>query len=372
MHALTGADIFDGDTLHRGRTLLIDGGRAVAIADRPPADVAIVTLTGIVAPGFVDTQVNGGGGVMLNQAPTPATLRRIAAAHRTLGTAWLLPTLITDRPDITTAALLAATSVAGTDGIAGLHLEGPHLSLARKGAHDPALIRPMTAADLAQLIDFALQLPTLMVTVAPESVTPSQIAAMAAAGIVVSLGHTDADHRTVLTAVEAGARCATHLYNAMSQMTARAPGLVGAVLSDPRLRAGIIADGIHVHPAALRAALSARPGGLFLVTDSMAVAGTDAIGFQLNNRPVQRRDGRLTLEDGTLAGADLDMLGALRTVTGLGVPLDAALRMATTGPAAILRDSLGAGRLIGQPVGDLQLLNADLSATRWLDRALVL
>lgn len=349
--------VFDGTALHDDAALLVKDGRAAAITARDaiPQGVARTDLgPGIIAPGFVDLQVNGGGGLMFNDAPTVDTLRRMAGALRRLGTTAFLPTLITDTPATTRAAIdAAALAVAeGVPGVAGLHLEGPHLSLARKGAHDPALIRPMRPSDLDMLCDAAARLPNLMLTVAPESVTADQIAALARAGAVVSLGHSDADFATCMAAAGAGASCVTHLFNAMSQLSSREPGLVGAALASGGLGAGLIADGIHVHPAAIAAALRAKtgPGAVFLVTDAMATAGSDIDHFTLNGRRIVRRDGRLTLADGTLAGADLDFPRALRVMTQeVGVALDAALAMATAGPARVLRRPGGCGRM--QPGG---------------------
>jgi len=346
-----GAEVFDGEGLAPGGLLVEDGHVAAVLRPEEPArGAAVVDLGGgLVAPGFVDIQVNGGGGVMFNDAPEVATLRRMADAHARLGTLTILPTLITDTPEVTRAAIAAvAQAVAeGLPGIAGLHLEGPHLSLARKGAHDPDLIRPMGGDDLRFLLDAARSVPRLLLTIAPESVDKEQISALSDAGVIVSLGHTDAGFATCRAAFDAGARVATHLFNAMSPLGNREPGLVGAVLASGAVSAGIIADGIHVHPASLRVALAAKagPGSLFLVTDAMAPAGTDMRSFRLNGREILRENGRLTLADGTLAGADLDMTRALRVITrDAGLALDRALAMATSVPARVagLGDRSGA------------------------------
>lgn len=347
--ALTGAAVFDGETLHEGAVLLVAGGRFAGFAGAVPPGAREVALAGgILAPGFVDLQVNGGGGVLFNDAPTLATLERMAAAHGRLGATEILPTLITDTPETTRAAIDAARAAlaAGVPGIAGLHLEGPHLSLARKGAHDPALIRPMGKDDLDLLCRAARELPVLLLTVAPENVTPDQVAALAGAGALVSLGHTDAGYAEALAAFAAGARLGTHLFNAMSQLQGREPGLVGAILETGAVSAGLIADGIHVHPASIGAALRAKrgPGRLFLVTDAMATAGSDIDHFTLNGRRIERRDGRLTLADGTLAGADLDLARAVRVmVEEVGVPVAEALAMAGSVPAALA--GIDAGRI---------------------------
>ena len=362
-----GGRIFDGSRLHDTHSLRFEDG-VVTVFDRDdrvaPAGEEIDLAGDILAPAFVDLQVNGGGGVMFNDAPTPETLAIMAAAHAGLGTGTILPTLITDTPAHTRAAIAAveAAVAEGMPGIGGLHLEGPHLSLARKGAHDPALIRPMTDEDLAQLTAGAGRLPVLKVTIAPENVTPDQVRALAAAGVLVSLGHTDTDYDTCLAYHAAGASCVTHLFNAMRGLANREPGVVGAALDCGGLSTGLIADGIHVHPAVLRAAFAAKrgPGEIYLVTDAMAPAGTDLARFTLNGREITRVDGRLTLADGTLAGADLDFTRALRVLTEeVGLPLARALAAATSVPARVA--GIATGRLEPGAIGPLVRMSADLS-----------
>lgn len=359
--AYQGAAIFDGTALHDGKVLLAEDGICQGIVDVAPAGAKVVDLAGgVITPGFVDLQVNGGGGVMFNEETTAEGIAAIAAAHASTGTAALLPTLITDTPARSRAAIAAvAEAIArGVAGVIGLHLEGPHLSLARKGAHDPALIRAMTDEDEALLIEAAAHLPNLLLTVAPESVTPAQITRLSRAGVIVSLGHSDCSYDTARESFAAGASCATHLFNAMSALTSREPGLVGAAL-ECGVSVGLIADGIHVHPATIRAALAAKRGAgrIFLVTDAMSTVGSDIAEFTLNGRRILRRDGRLTLADGTLAGADLDMPRAIRVMTEeVGLDLSEALAMATSAPAAVLRDAKGFGHLrAGQPLNAVHL-----------------
>jgi N-acetylglucosamine-6-phosphate deacetylase len=345
--AIKGATIFDGEEWREDSALLVRDGTVDSIVSAAalPAGMAVVEAGGgMLAPGFVDVQVNGGGGVMFNDEPSLDTLVAICRAHAPFGTTALLPTLITDTPEITSAAIAAGVEAARLKipGFLGLHLEGPHLSLSRKGAHDPALIRPMSDADKAALIAARKQLPVLLTTVAPETVPAWRIAALAAAGVVVSLGHSDAGYRMASTAAEAGASMVTHLFNAMSQVGNREPGLVGAALDTGALSCGLIADGIHVDPATIGIALRAKkgPGKIFLVTDAMATIGTDMTSFSLNGRTIRRENGRLTLEDGTLAGADLDMISAVRFMhRTIGLEPGEALRMASLYPA----ESIGQG-----------------------------
>lgn len=349
--AYRGGPVFDGEILHRGKALIVEAGRVAALVPEAEAPPNAVDLSGdILAPGFVDLQVNGGGGVMFDGGADAGTLATIARAHRALGTAAILPTLITDTPEATRAAIdAAAQAVArGVAGIAGLHLEGPHLAPARKGAHDPALIRPMTDEDCDLLCGAADRLPTLMVTLAPEASTAEQVGRLRRAGVLISLGHSDASFEAALAHQAAGARLVTHLFNAMSQLGNREPGLVGAALTSGDLSAGLIADGIHVHPATMRAAWAAKtgPGRIFLVTDAMASAGSDITEFRLGGRRILRRGGRLALEDGTLAGADLDMGRAVRVlVDQVGIALADALAAATSVPARLAGLADGAGTL---------------------------
>lgn len=360
--------VFDGTRLHQDAAIRFGALGVEALLPRAEAGPDAMDLgDAILSPGFTDLQVNGGGGVMLNDGPSADLIGKIAAAHWGLGVRRLLPTLITDAREVASAAIAAVEEAiaAGAPGVAGLHLEGPHLSIARKGAHDAAHIRPMTEPDLAALLDAKARLPVLMVTIAPESVSPEQVRAMAAAGIIVSLGHTDADFETCLAYAKAGARAATHLFNAMSQMGSRAPGLVGAAIASGALSAGLIADGVHVHPDMMRIAWRGKrgPGEMFLVSDAMAVAGTDARSFDLGGREVLRAEGRLVLADGTLAGADLDLVTALRVlVEQAEVDLADALRAATSAPEALI---FGAPRpFAGRPSAEFIQIDKGLTAAR--------
>ena len=337
---LSGAQIFDGEALLQNHVLVIDGEVIAGILpeSRAPAGPRSHVAGGTIAPAFLDLQVKGGGGVMVDAATTFETLRVICDAHLRLGSAGILPTLITDTPDATAQVIAAGRKAAEArlPGFLGLHLEGPHLDPRRKGAHDPALIRPMTAEDLARLCDAARHLPALMLTLAPEAASPEQIARLHQAGIIVSLGHSDCSYEVACAAIAAGARCFTHLFNAMSQLGNRDPGMVGAAL-DADVGMGLIADGIHVHPSVMRIAVAARRGGLFLISDCMAFAASDLTEITLNNRQILRHDGRLTLTDGTLAGADLTLPDAVKVmIERVGVPAAEVLGMVTATPARLI------------------------------------
>ncbi len=364
-----GARIHDGVDMHEDHALVVqaDGARSIIARQNLPSDAPVDILPGgIIAPGFVDVQINGGGGVMFNDDQSVEALRTIAEAHASIGSALVLPTLITDTPQRTKAAIDAVEEAIAqrVAGIAGIHLEGPHLSVARKGAHDPSLIRPMNDDDLALVLSAAERLPNVMMTVAPENTTHAQIRTLSDAGVLVSLGHTDACFDTCMAAFDAGARCVTHLFNAMSQLGNREPGLVGATLARDEIYAGVIADGVHVHPATLRIALAAagRNDRFMLVTDAMATAGSQINGFALNGRQVVRKDQRLTLENGTLAGADLEMTQAVSTmVNSVGDEITQAIRRATGTPLSLLLGSAGERPLL-DPSHFVNHLRDDLSA----------
>ena len=278
---------------------------------------------------------------MFNDDQTLQTLEVISQAHCRLGTYTFLPTLITDTQARSQAAIdaVAMAIEKGVPGIAGIHLEGPHLSIARKGVHEPSLIRSMSDTDLNMIADATQRLPNVMLTVAPESVTIPQTQTLAQAGVIVSLGHTNADYDTCMAYMAAGARNTTHLFNAMSQLGSRNPGLVGATLDSGDVSASLIADAVHVHPASMRAALQAKKGSskIYLVSEAMAAAGSDLSQFILNGRTVFRRTGTLRLLDGTLAGADIDMPRSIETlVRQVGVDAAQAIAMATSIPANML------------------------------------
>ncbi|MHC1548400.1 N-acetylglucosamine-6-phosphate deacetylase [Phyllobacterium sp. K27] len=368
VYAITGAAIFDGENWHQNSALVVEHGVIKGIEDASAlaAYVRRVEMNGgKLVPGFIDIQVNGGGGVLLNDGPSIDTIRTICDAHFSFGTTALLPTLITDTPEITAAAIAASKAAAQEKvaGFIGLHLEGPHLSVSHKGTHDPQLIRPMDDADLITIIEAVQEIPVLLTTVAPETVPPEKIKAMVNAGVIVSLGHSGASYETALAARDAGASMVTHLFNAMSQLGHRSPGVVGATLQSGELSAGLIADGFHVDKTSMSIALRAKqgPGKIFLVTDAMSTIGTDITSFTLNGRTITRAGGRLTLDDGTLAGADLDMISAVRFVhQQLGLTLDEALRMASLYPAQSIRIDHIHGRLLSGYVANIVHLNENL------------
>jgi N-acetylglucosamine-6-phosphate deacetylase len=359
----------DGEVMRHPASLLIADGVVVDVApagEAPPGWTVVEPPPGtVMAPGFVDLQVNGGGDRLFNDAPTADTLAVMAGAHRRAGTAAIFATLITDRPERRQAALDLFRD-GPPPGVAGLHLEGPFINPRRAGIHPRAFASSPTADDVAAITAVAAHVP-VMVTLAPEIVSPAAIATLVAAGVTVALGHSDADAATVLRAVDAGARVVTHLYNAMSQLQARAPGLVGATLADPRLAAGLILDGMHVNPISARAALAVLgPDRLFLVSDAMPTVGGDARRFDLLGTPVTLADGRLTGPDGTLAGAHLALGDALvNAMAMLELPLVTALRLVTATPARVVGIHPRRGAIAVGAIADFVALEPDGRVRDW-------
>ena len=349
MKVFYGARLFDGESVRDDCALVVEGRLIQALTPFETARAAAsrsISAAGFLSPGFIDWQINGGGGVLFNAEPTIDGIAKIAAAHRRAGVTAFLPTVVTDAPRVLDAALPAARQARErVPGALGIHVEGPFIDLRRKGVHPPEFIRPMEGKDADALI--AARAGVMVVTLAPVSVPLERIARLAKAGIIVSLGHSDASAEEAQAVFDAGASAVTHLYNAMSQLSSRAPGVVGATLSDPRIICGLIADGEHAHAAAYRAALAAKgPRGIALVSDAMPPAAGGPDVFELQGRRMTRVGNKLIAEDGTLAGAAITIRDAVDYVVNvLTVPLSDALMMATLTPARLLRVDDRIGRL---------------------------
>lgn len=313
-------------------------------------------------PGFIDCQVNGGGDVLFNDAPTVDSIRRISAAHRRFGTTGFLPTLISDDVDVMRAAIAAVDAAIkeGVPGVLGIHLEGPYLAPERRGVHDAAKFRVPDAREIALVS--SLRNGKTVLTIAPECVPPASIRELVARGVIVCAGHTAATYAEARAALDAGIRGFTHLFNAMSPLTSREPGAVGAALEDAASWCGIVVDRYHVHPASLRIALAAKPRGkMFLVTDAMPPVGGDSDTYALGGITITCRGGRCETADGVLAGSVLDMATAVRnSVASLGLALDEAVRMASTYPADFLGLASTHGRVARGCRADFVVLDDDL------------
>lgn len=351
--------VFDGEKLLSGMAIGIVDGVIQSLIPLDQVSWSVERLPGVVTPGYVDLQVNGGGDVLLNNDPSPHGMAVMAAALRRFGTDAILPTVITDAPEVLARAVQAAIEAKGQPGILGLHIEGPHISLARRGTHAARFLRPMEASTQRHVERLRAAGVAVKITLAPEAVQPGQVRDLAATGAIVSIGHTDATADQVQALLDEGASCFTHLYNAMSPMQGRAPGVTGAAINSTAY-CGFICDGHHVLDSMLGLAIRARPVAdrMFLVSDCMSTVG-GADHFTLYGQEIHVDGGRLVNAEGSLAGAHVTMAeGAARLITTLGLPPEQTLRMAITVPARLIgADNLA--QIIGRRCDDLLVLGAD-------------
>jgi N-acetylglucosamine-6-phosphate deacetylase len=362
--AIQAQTLFDGDCLLANHSVIIENGHVIRVLPNAelPDDIDRQVLgAGILAPGFIDVQVNGGGGVMFNNLPHRTAVDRMTTAHRAYGTTGMMPTLISDTHRVRQAGIDAVreAQAQGNRSVLGIHIEGPFFDPTRRGTHLAAMIRPPTAEDitwLASLGDLAVVL-----TLAPELLAAGQIRELSEAGIIVCAGHTNASYQQVARAIAEGLRGFTHLFNAMSPLAAREPGTVGAALDSDDTWAGIIADGHHVHAASIRLAHRMKPAGkLILVTDAMATVGSEDACFELYGERIEEQGGRLINADGALAGSAIGMIDAVRIATTVaGIPLEESLRMAALYPAEFLQRGTEFGRISSGYRADLVHFDTD-------------
>ncbi|MDQ2075921.1 N-acetylglucosamine-6-phosphate deacetylase [Marinimicrobium sp. ABcell2] len=372
-HALINARIFTGDEWLTDHALVMEAGRILDLCPttKIPSDAAVFDAKGrCLLPGLIDIQVNGGGGVLFNDAPTVETLRIMGAAHRRFGTTGFLPTLISDDLEVMTRGIEAVTQAMaeGVPGVLGIHLEGPFLNPQRKGVHDADKFRRLDRKALELLS--SLKTGKTLVTLAPELTTPEMIRSLVSAGVLVSAGHTAADYQETRLALNAGLSCFTHLFNAMTPMSSREPGVVGAALEDCNSWCGLIVDGYHVHPSTLKVAIAAKAlGKMLLVTDAMPTVGAEHKEFVLKGETIRAVNGRCATADDTLAGSDLDMLSAVRNcVKDLDLPLDEAVRMASRYPAELLGMARELGTLAPGYRANVICIDDDLRLNQsWID-----
>lgn len=348
----------------RDACVVVEDGHIVAVlhGDAPTGADRVDLQGGWLAPGFIDVQVNGGGGVLFNNNTSVDAIEAIGRGHRRFGTTGFLPTLISDDAEVMRRAITATHDAIaqGVPGVLGIHLEGPYIAPARKGTHDAGKFRVPDADEIAMAT--SLDNGVTLVTLAPERVPASTIRAMVERGAIVCAGHTAASFDETRVGLDAGISGFTHLYNAMTPLQGREPGVVGAALDDDASWVGVIVDGVHVHPASLRVALKAKPRGkVLLVTDAMPMVGGDDPSFDLYGETITAIDGVVRNSAGSLAGSALDMASAVRnTVRLLDLPLDEACRMAAQYPAEFLGLGGELGRIAPGYRADLVLLDAEM------------
>lgn len=375
MTLIYGCPVFLENSFVENVALAIEGdciSAAIPMQDITPSKDDIILNGGFLAPGFIDLQVNGGGGTLLNDKPTVEGVKAIAHAHRQFGTTALLPTLISDTPSVIKQAINAVDTAIeeGVPGIAGIHIEGPFLNPEKKGVHDASKFISLNS----EMIDLlsSLKKGKTLVTLAPEKLKPGQISELVERGVIVAAGHTNATYETIQMALQEGLSGFTHLYNAMSQLHSRAPGVVGAALDSDHTWSGIIADTHHVHDAALRIAIKCKPTHkTVLVTDAMPSVGAPQHmrNFNLFGKKVTETDGKLTIDTGNLAGSALDMMTAVKnTATQIGIPLGNAITMATIAPATAIKIEDEMGSIEVGKKANLVHFSNDFNVTKtWID-----
>ena len=364
--ALINGRVVFRDEIRSDLCVVIENGRIAAVSETVPGDSERVDVGGeMLLPGFIDVQVNGGGGRLFNDDPSVETIAIMAAAHRRFGTTGLLPTLISDDFSVIGRAIAAVDNAieSGVPGVVGIHIEGPFLSNTRRGIHLASMLQPFDDRFLEVLC--SARNGRTLVTVAPECISPAQVRRLVDGGVIVAAGHSDADYETVRAAIDAGVTGFTHLFNAMSQLTNRAPGMVGAALEDSATYAGIIVDGHHLHPATFRAGLQAKgTDRLMLVTDAMPTVGADDHEFMLQGRAIRRDGDKLVSIDGILAGSTLTMAAAVANAIDQGrLDLPSAVRMASSTPAHFLGLAGETGAIEAGLSADLIAMRDDFTVT---------
>lgn len=344
--ALIGARIFTGDHFLDNHSVIIHKDRIENIipTTEVSADIFKIDLNGgVLAPGFIDLQVNGGGGKFFTNTPNLSAINNILDAHRSKGTTSLLPTLISEgvAPHQAGVTAVKTAIAAGFKGVLGIHIEGPFFSAEKRGAHAEKFIREITKADIDWLKTINTHDLKFLLTLAPETIPQGIIHQLSQSGILVFAGHTNATYEQTLTALGEGLHGFTHLYNAMRPTTARDPGVVGAALENNHSWCGIILDGHHVHPAVARAACRLKKDKLFLVSDAMATVGSKDKSFLLYDENIAEIAGaspKLVTQQGKLAGSAIGLIDAVRYATvDVGLELAKSLRMASLYPACCLQ-----------------------------------
>ena len=368
MYALINGEIYTGEGIVKNKAIIIDGNRVEALVDEIPKDIKVIDLQGkIVAPAFIDLQLNGCGGVLFNDEISLDTLRVMNETNIKTGTTSYLPTLITttDKNIEKALKLVEETENLEEIGVLGLHIEGPYISIPKKGIHNPAYIRVMSDEIIHKIAKFGSKVTKIM-TIAPENAKVEHLKELKDSGINLSIGHTNATYEEALEKVEYF-KMATHLFNAMSSFTSREPGVIGAIFENKSLYTGIIVDGVHSHYGSVKIAKDILKEKLFLVTDAVAPVGTNMESFMFEGNKVLYKDGKCISPDGTLGGSALTMIeGVQNLVKHVGVSLEEALFMASTYPAKAIRVDDKYGYIKEGYIADLVVLDKELNISNMI------
>ena len=368
MYALINGEIYTGEGIVKNKAIIIDGNRVEALVDEIPKDIKVIDLQGkIVAPAFIDLQLNGCGGVLFNDEISLETLRIMNETNIKTGTTSYLPTLITTTDENIEKALKLVEENENLEeiGVLGLHIEGPYISIPKKGIHNPDYIRVMSDEIIHKIAKFGSRVTKIM-TIAPENAKVEHLKELKDSGINLSIGHTNATYEEALEKVEYF-KMATHLFNAMSSFTSREPGVIGAIFENKSLYTGIIVDGVHSHYGSVKIAKDILKEKLFLVTDAVAPVGTNMESFMFEGNKVLYKDGKCISPDGTLGGSALTMIeGVQNLVKHVGVSLEEALLMASTYPAKAIRVDDKYGYIKEGYIADLVVLDKELNISNMI------
>ena len=368
MYALINGEIYTGEGIVKNKAIIIDGNRVEALVDEIPKDIKVIDLQGkIVAPAFIDLQLNGCGGVLFNDEISLDTLRVMNETNIKTGTTSYLPTLITTTDENIEKALKLVEENENLEeiGVLGLHIEGPYISIPKKGIHNPAYIRVMSDEIIHKIAKFGSKVTKIM-TIAPENAKVEHLKELKDSGINLSIGHTNATYEEALEKVEYF-KMATHLFNAMSSFTSREPGVIGAIFENKSLYTGIIVDGVHSHYGSVKIAKDILKEKLFLVTDAVAPVGTNMESFMFEGNKVLYKDGKCISPDGTLGGSALTMIeGVQNLVKYVGVSLEEALLMASTYPAKAVKVDNKYGYIKEGYIADLVVLDKELNISNMI------
>ncbi len=368
MYALINGEIYTGEGIVKNKVIIIKGNRLEALLDETPKDIQVIDLQGkIIAPAFIDLQLNGCGGVLFNDEISLDTLRIMNETNIKTGTTSYLPTLITTTDENIEKALSLVEETENLEnmGVLGLHIEGPYISIPKKGIHNPDYIRVMSDEIIHKIAKAGSRV-TKVMTIAPENAKVEHLKELKDSGINLSIGHTNATYEEVLEKIEYF-KMVTHLFNAMSSLTSREPGVIGAIFENKNLYTGIIVDGVHSHYGSVRIAKEILKEKLFLVTDAVAPVGTNMKSFMFEGNEVFYKDGKCISPDGTLGGSALTMIeGVQNLVKHVGVSLEEALLMASTYPAKAIKVDNEYGYIKKGYIADFVVLDKELNISNMI------
>lgn len=370
-YAITAKRIFDGEKFLSNKVVIINNARIEKIVNiEEISDIEVIDYKNhIIAPAFIDLQLNGCGGVLFNDDISEKTLEIMHQTNLAFGTTSFLPTLITTTDDEIKKAVKVALAFHEKYpyNVIGIHIEGPYISKIKKGIHNADFMKEIPNEMVNFLVDYAKKIP-IKITMAPEENSIDKIKHLVSGGVKVSIGHSNADYDTAKKGISVGMNLATHLFNAMSPFEGRSPNVVGAVLDSPSVYSGIIIDGYHVDYASIALVKEIKKDKLYMVTDATTPMGTNLEEFQLAGQTIYVKNGKCVNKDGTLAGADIDMMSSVaNAVLHANISLKESLRMASLYPAIAIGQDYHLGRIAKDYIANIVVFNDDFKVHSTID-----